>query len=193
MVSSRAVGGEARMKIRLIGGTYGGRIIGAPNNRRTHPMSERIRGAIFNGIHTDIVDSIVLDAFAGSGAIGLEAASRGAQSVTLVERDRTAQKIIANNIELLDCGDVVRLVRAPVASWSGNNPDEVFDIIFVDPPYYDMQFSTVERLFKHLKIGGTMILSHSGKGEVPSGAKGIVVVDNRSYGNANLTYFRRES
>jgi 16S rRNA G966 N2-methylase RsmD len=101
--------------------------------------------------------------------------------------------VIGANISLLGCDEAARLIKAPVASWSEGNADEVFDVIFADPPYHDVQFSTVSRLFSHLKLGGTMILSHPGKGEVPSGAKGIVVVDNRSYGNANLTYFRRDA
>ena len=180
------------MRVRVISGKFGGRIIDAPDGSRTHPMSERIRNAIFNSLGSDIEGARVLDAFAGSGAVGLEALSRGSDSVTFLERDRIAQKIITNNIDLLNCEGSARLIKSPVASWSEGNQTEMFDIIFADPPYHDVQFSTVARLFGHLKPGGTMILSHPGKGEVPSGTKGIVVVDNRGYGNAHLTYFRRE-
>jgi 16S rRNA (guanine966-N2)-methyltransferase len=180
------------MRVRLISGQYGGRTIDAPDTSKTHPMSERIRNAMFNSLGDDVRGARVLDAFAGSGAVGFEALSRGASTVTFLERDRIAQKVIGANISLLGCDEAARLIKAPVASWSEGNADEVFDVIFADPPYHDVQFSTVSRLFSHLKLGGTMILSHPGKGEVPSGAKGIVVVDNRSYGNANLTFFRRE-
>lgn len=180
------------MRVRIISGRFGGRIIDAPDGSRTHPMSERIRNAIFNSMGDSIEGARVLDAFAGSGAVGFEALSRGAESITFLERDRIAQKIIANNIALLGCEDTARLIKSPVASWSEGNQTEMFDVIFADPPYHDVQFSTVARLFSHLKPGGTMILSHPGKGEVPSGTKGIVVVDNRSYGNAHLTFFYRE-
>ena len=181
------------MRVRLISGKYGGRVIDSPDTGKTHPMGERIRNALFNSIADLIDDAEVLDAFAGSGAVGFEALSRGSSYVTFLEKDRTAQKVISANIKLLGCGGRVRLVSSPVASWSANNQDKLFDLIFADPPYHDIQLSTVERLFSHLKPGGTMILSHPGRGEALSGTKGIVVVDNRSYGNACLTFFRRES
>ena len=80
------------MNIRIIAGYYGGLKIAAPNNRRTHPMSERIRNALFNSLAGEIADAEVLDVFAGTGAIGLEAISRGAKSATFVDKDRTAQR-----------------------------------------------------------------------------------------------------
>lgn len=180
------------MNVRLIAGKFGGRILDAPDTAKTHPMSERIRNALFNSLGDKIDGTIVLDAFAGSGSVGFEALSRGARHVTFLERDRIAGKVIDKNIETLGCGEDVRLIRASVAAWSENNTDMLFDVIFADPPYHDPQFSTVSRLFSHLKPGGLMILSHPGKGEVPHGTMGIVVVDNRRYGNANLTFFRRE-
>lgn len=167
-------------------------MIDSPDTGKTHPMSERIRNALFNSIADLIDDAEVLDAFAGSGAVGFEALSRGSSHVTFLEKDRIAQKVISANIKLLGCEGRAKLASSPVASWSANNQDKLFDLIFADPPYHDIQLSTVERLFSHLKPGGTMILSHPGRGEALSGAKGIVVVDNRSYGNARLTFFRRE-
>jgi 16S rRNA (guanine966-N2)-methyltransferase len=154
-------------------------------------MSERIRNAIFNSISDEVEGARVLDAFAGSGVIGLEALSRGASDAVFIERDRSAAKVIEKNIELLGCEENAKVIRATVSAWSETSTDE-FDIIFADPPYHDPQLSTVSKLFSYLKPGGLMILSHPGRGEAPSEVKGIVVVDNRSYGNANLTFFRRE-
>ena len=167
-------------------------MLDAPDTSKTHPMSERIRNAIFNSLGNQVDGAVVLDAFAGSGAIGFEALSRGASQVTFLEKDRIAGKVIAKNIEALDCGAETQLIKASVAAWSENNPGEQFDLIFADPPYHDPQFSTVSRLFSHLKPGALMVLSHPGRGEAPTGTKGIVVVDNRSYGTASLTFFRRE-
>lgn len=179
------------MNIRIIAGYYGGLKIAAPNNRRTHPMSERIRNALFNSLAGELADAEILDVFAGTGAIGLEAISRGAKHATFVDKDRTAQRYIARNIATLNVGDKTTLIRTTTANWLGTKNPQLFDIIFADPPYYDVQFSTVERLFGLLKPGGLMVLSHPGRGEVPSQA-GVVVVDNRSYGNAFLTFYRRE-
>lgn len=180
------------MNIRVIGGIYGGRKLDAPNTTRTHPMSERVRNALFNSIGDTIVDAKVLDAFAGSGAVGFEALSRGASHVTFVERDKVAQNVLKNNIEILGVESTTDIIRAPVSSWLETYNGDGFDLIFADPPYHDPQFSTITRLFKLLKKNGLMVLSHPGRGEEPT-KLGVVVVDNRRYGNAFLTFYRRES
>ncbi len=179
------------MKMRIIAGEFGGRLIDAPSGRRMHPMGERIRNAMFNIIGDEIKGADVLDAFAGTGAVGFEALSRGASFVTFIELDRLMQKIIQNNIDLLDVSDRVRQRKLSVSGFI-NSGDQAFDIIFADPPYHDVQLSTIKKLMVLLKPGGLMVLSHPGKGEV-LGLNGIVVVDNRSYGNASLTFYRRES
>lgn len=181
------------VQIRIISGRYGGRKIDAPSyeNSRTKPMGERIRNAMFNSIGSEIVDAKVLDVFAGTGAVGLEALSRGASHVTFVERDRLAQKILAGNIEKMGVESQTSIIRTSVANWLTTRDDETYDIILADPPYHDLQLSTVSQLFALLKPNGLMVLSHTGRGEGPNLENGIVVVDNRSYGNAYLTYFRR--
>ena len=177
------------MKIRLISGKYGGRSLTAPAGTKTHPAGERVRNAMFNSLGDLPINAEVLDAFAGSGSLGFEALSRGAKHVTFIEKDRIANKVISENIEYLGVEGETKNIKAGVAGWSENNPDKKFDLIFVDPPYHDMQLSTVSRLFSHLKNNGVMVLSHIGSSEVLK-PKNIVVVDNRSYGNAHLTYYR---
>ena len=179
------------MNVRIISGTYGGRKIEAPDNSRTHPMGERIRNALFNSIGKEIEDTEVLDAFAGTGAVGLEALSRGAKATTFIERDHIASKILAKNVASLGAEEHSIIIRASVANWVDLNESHFFDFIFADPPYHDPQFSTVEQLFALLKPGGLMILSHPGRSEAPT-RPGVVVVDNRSYGNADLTFYRRD-
>ncbi|HEU5121518.1 MAG TPA: 16S rRNA (guanine(966)-N(2))-methyltransferase RsmD [Candidatus Saccharimonadales bacterium] len=179
------------MNVRIISGIYKGRKLDAPDNNRTHPMSERVRNALFNSIGSEIEDAAVLDAFAGTGAIGLEALSRGARHVTFIERDRLAQKILAKNIATIGAKNTTSIIHATVGNWLTTYSGEYFDIIFADPPYHDPQFSTIEKLLGLLKPGGLMVLSHPGRGEEPT-KNGVVVVDNRSYGNAFLTFYRRE-
>ena len=178
------------MNVRLISGLYGGRIIEGSGTSRTHPMGERIRNAIFNKIGSEIKDAEVLDAFAGSGALGLESLSRGAKSALFIERDRVAQKIISNNIALLGLEGATTLVKAPVSGWA-KSANMKFDIIFADPPYHDPQLSTVSELFGLLKPNGLMVLSYPGRSETLA-ETGIVVVDNRSYGNAAIAFYRKE-
>jgi len=178
------------MNVRIIAGRFGKRIIEGSGTNRTHPMSERIKGSLFNIIGSEVEGAAVLDAFAGSGALGLEAISRGAASATFVERDRVAQRVIDKNITTLGLTDETKLIKAPVASWL-ETTDQRFDIIFADPPFHDPQFSTAMKLTKLLKPNGLMVLSYLGRGEVPT-ELGVVVVDNRSYGDAVLSFYRKK-
>lgn len=179
------------MNVRIISGEFGGRKIDAPTRRTTHSMGERVRGAMFNSLSSHLDGAVVLDAFAGSGAVGIEALSRGAREAVFVEKDRIAQNILAKNLTSLRLQSRSQLIRTTVSNWVATKEPLEFDIIFADPPYDDTQFSTVQLLFSLLKPGAVMVLSHPGKGEVPT-ENGIVVVDNRSYGNAFLTFYRRE-
>jgi len=179
------------MNVRVIAGKYGGRVLDAPDRRSTHAMSERARNALFNSIGSELEGATVLDAFAGSGSLGIEALSRGAAAATFVERDRIAAKIIQKNLDLLGI-DNASVIKTTVSNWLETSDQPAFDVILADPPYHDPQFSTVSRLFGLLKPGALMVLSHPGKGEVPS-KTGVVVVDNRSYGNLNLTLYRRDT
>lgn len=178
------------MNVRLIAGLYGGRIIQGSDSSRTHPMGERIRNAIFNKVGSELQGADVLDAFAGSGAIGLEALSRGAKHTTFIERDRDAQKVISHNIALLGVQAESTLVNSSVLSWVKTSHKQ-FDIIFADPPYDDPQLSTVSELFGLLKPNGLMVLSYPGRSETLA-ETGVVVVDNRSYGNAAIAFYRKE-
>ena len=180
------------MKIRIIAGRYRKLLIEAPQNELTHPMGERIRNALFNIVGSEIDNAQVLDAFSGTGALGLEALSRGASHATFIERDREAQTILARNIASLGAGDQTKVVNSSVSQWLDTVKDQRFDVILADPPYDDTQFSTVTRLFALLKPNGLMVLSYPGRGEAPTEA-GVVVVDNRSYGTAALTFYRLDN
>jgi 16S rRNA (guanine966-N2)-methyltransferase len=176
--------------MRIIAGKLGGRIFDSPRGHRTHPMSERVRGALFNTLG-DLHGLIVLDAFSGSGAIAFEAASRGASKVFAVESDKTAQKAIAKNIETLDLDDRVKLIRAFVSSWQNRNK-ETFDIVIADPPYDDLQYKTLEKLPKITKKDGILVFS------LPPTARLLLpdtcqLISSKDYGDATLAFYRKIS
>ena len=176
------------MSLRIISGKYGGRTIATSDSFKTHPMGDRIRGSLFN-ILGDLTGKRVLDAFAGSGSLGLECVSRGATEAVFIERDRQAQKVIQENIVTLGANDSAKLIRASVSAWSETSPNELFDLILVDPPYNDLQLSTVFRLINHMQPNGLMVLSYPGRESTPT-VNGVVVVDKRSYGDAALAFYR---
>lgn len=178
------------MRMRIIAGELGGRFFAGPDSTTTHPMAERVRGALFNALG-DITGMTVLDAFGGSGALAFEALSRGAESAIIIERDKRAQRIIAENIQTLGLDGRAKLIRTGASSWSETSPDAQFDLVLCDPPYHDMQLSTVSKIITHVKPNGLMVLSYPGRESAPT-VNGVVVVDkSKSYGDAALAYYRK--
>ena len=178
------------MRMRVIAGELGGRFFAGPDSPVTHPMAERVRGAMFNALG-DIEGLTVLDAFAGSGALAFEAISRGAASAIVVERDKRAQRILAENIKTLGLEGRIKLIRTGISSWLDTNQDAQFDLVLCDPPYHDLQLSTVSKLTSHVKQNGLMVLSYPGRESAPT-VNGVVVVDkSKSYGDAALAYYRK--
>ncbi len=175
--------------MRIIAGALGGRMFDSPKGRRTHPMSDKVRGALFS-ILGELDDLTVLDAFGGSGALGFEAASRGAGEVTILEQDRQAQDTIAENIKQLGLSGRVRLIKATAQGWSRTQPATVFDIVLCDPPYDDLQLPVIVRLVEHLKTDGILALSWPGN-ESPPSLEGLVLIVQRSYGDAQLVFYQK--
>ena len=151
-------------------------------------MSDKMRAALFNMLG-DISDLNVMDAFAGSGGLGFEALSRGANSVLALEIDKTAHHIISGNAKALGLAKQLKAVRVGIDSWSKNNPNELFDIILADPPYDDLQLNTLQRLTNHLKPASLFILSWPGHQKPPefSGFKQMI---ERHYGDSQLVFYR---
>ena len=175
--------------MRIVGGRLSGRVIEAPTGHRTHPMSEKIRGALFS-ILGDIDGLSVLDACAGSGAIGIEASSRGAARVILIERDKHAQTSIDKNIKELGLSRKIKLINANAGTWSDNNVAQEFDIVILDPPYNEVRSSILDKLARHVAVGGVLVLSLPSEftlrlNEVFS------FVKEKKYGDAKLVFFRR--
>ncbi len=125
------------MKLKLTGGTFRGRFIDAPKGKTTRPTSEKLRKTIFDICQMQIEESITLDLFAGSGALGLESISRGASKAFLIDSDFDAQTTILNNIKLLKVESSATLLRTTVLKGIDKLQDDkrIFDIIFIDPPY----------------------------------------------------------
>jgi 16S rRNA (guanine966-N2)-methyltransferase len=174
--------------VRIIAGRLGGRNFASPRGHRTHPMSDKARGAVFNALG-DIGGLSVLDAFAGSGALSFEAISRGAGHATAVERDRSAQQTIAANIKELGMAGSVKLIKANAAGWL-TTAEDAFDLVLLDPPFEDLQPGLLSRLAGRTSPGGTVVLS------LPPDAE-VVLPDEfehlttKSYGDNQLVFYRK--
>ena len=177
--------------MRVISGTLGGRRFNAPKSNVTHPMSEKVRGAIFNKL-SSLEGKTVLDAYGGSGALMFEAISHGAESGVIIEKNRQSARTIMNNITDLGISSVVKIITADNLSWSKKNQDLKFDLVLLDPPYDLFDKKAVEKLTKHVNESGIVILSTSGSVESPL-IDGVVVVDTRSFGDARLHFYRKSA
>lgn len=174
--------------MRVIAGWLGGRVFSAPPGHRTHPMGDRVRTALFNTLG-DISGLSVLDAFSGSGALAIEAVSRGAATAVAVDADKSAARTIGENVAALGINDRVDVVRAFVHSWSRRTHRE-FDVVIADPPYDDLDYKTLEALPARCKIGGVLVFS------LPPHARLMLpasceLLSTKSYGDATLSFYRK--
>lgn len=177
--------------MRIIAGQFGGRLIQSPRGHRTHPMSEKARGGLFGALG-DISGLTILDAFAGSGALGLEALSRGARSVVAVENDPSAQVAITANVVSLGLSSKYKLIKASLAGWQRTSSAGLFDVVLADPPYDDLQEATVAGLVKCLAEQGILVLSWPGSRPAPV-LPGMQEVALKKYGDAQLAFYRHLS
>jgi 16S rRNA (guanine(966)-N(2))-methyltransferase RsmD len=120
--------------VRIIAGRYRGRVLQSFRGHEIRPTSDRLRESLFNILQARVERAAVWDAFAGTGALGLEALSRGASHVVFTEKDRSALKILKKNIEILNAGDLVEVIEADAVRWA-RSAGTHFDLVFVDPPY----------------------------------------------------------
>ena len=141
--------------MRIIGGKYRGKIIKVPSHRGTRPTADRTRETIFNILlHNPVfgseilIDKTVLDVFAGTGALGLEAFSRGAKSVTFIENEREVATLLKLNIKAFNLAESSILVEDACHLYT--RPLAPFDLIFLDPPYQQgFLLPSLEELFTH--------------------------------------------
>lgn len=152
-------------------------------------MSEKARGAIFNALG-DIAGLTVLDAYAGSGALSLEAVSRGAAQALAIDVDVAAVKTISENVHSLGASESVTVLRKNISGWSRNNQTRQFDIVLADPPYDDIRPNVLERLAAHVKPGGVMVLSWPGS-EAVRELETLSLLTSKPLGDIQLVFYRK--
>jgi 16S rRNA (guanine966-N2)-methyltransferase len=184
--------------MRIIGGKFSGRALVAPKGRGTRPTADRVRESVFNILaHREdftFENARVIDLFAGSGALGLEAISRGAGFCLFVETDAAARGAIRDNVEALGLFGATRVHRRG-AEALGEKPAGVggpFTLAFLDPPYgEDLCGPALAALGKGAWLApGALAIVEQGKDERPVAAEGFEEVDRRTYGAAQVGFYR---
>jgi 16S rRNA (guanine966-N2)-methyltransferase len=178
--------------VRVIAGRFKGRRLKTPAWEGLRPTSDKLRETLFNIVAPRVEGAKVLDAFAGTGALGIEAVSRGAAHVTFIEADRRAAKLIAENLALCGVRDGYTIHRGDTVATLRAMPDDIrFDLILLDPPY-DAR-GVVEALdasAAHLAPGGLVVLERPTRRGPDEGHALTRLRDVRS-GDSTLTFFER--
>jgi 16S rRNA (guanine966-N2)-methyltransferase len=182
--------------MRVVAGTARGRRLRAPAGRDTRPTSDRVREAVFNSLGSlGVVDGArVLDLFAGSGALGIEALSRGATHATFVERDDRAIEAIWSNLVTTGLADRAQVTANEVLSWLARRPGAgPFDLALADPPYSFDRWDDLLDAAAGLPVD--VVVIESDRSVVPGDGPGgkWLVVREKSYGSTVVTIVRRAS
>ncbi len=177
--------------MRIIAGKLKGRIIAEAHGHKTHPMSEKIRGALFNALG-ELDGLTVLDAFAGTGAVSIEAISRGSSSVLSIDSDSEAINCINKNVQSLDLEDVIKVIQANITSWSELNSNKTFDVVIADPPYDKVNTDLLQKVANHTSSGGVFVVSLPTTLQLAL-SKHFTLLSSKNYGDASLYFYRRIS
>lgn len=154
--------------LRIIAGALKGRRLESPSWEGLRPTSDRLRETLFNIVAPRLEGAHVLDGYAGTGAIGIEAISRGAARVVFVERDPRAVRLIAENLARCGVENGYAIIRADLARLAAPGGERGFDVIVLDPPYADPESdAVVARAGAWLAAGGTLVLEHARRRSAP--------------------------
>jgi 16S rRNA (guanine966-N2)-methyltransferase len=173
-------------KLRVSGGEARGRRLKAPKNIR--PTQGIVKQALFNIVGPDIDGAVVLDLFAGSGAIGIEALSRGAATVWFVDQQARGLAILRQNLDALGFKDRAHVVRGDVVRWLEASPNAIksADFVFLDPPYEDIVLDRALKVLDRELNDATVLAEHSRRQQLPA-LQRLRVDRERRYGDTVVT------
>jgi 16S rRNA (guanine(966)-N(2))-methyltransferase RsmD len=176
--------------VRIVAGAARGRPLRAPRGAATRPTSDKVRGAVFNLLGQFFEGGAVLDLYAGSGALALEALSRGCARAVCVEQDRSAAEAIARNAEA--CGFTGRLEvrREPVEGALARLPRGAFALAFLDPPYATGPDAALAQLPPLLAPGAVAVAEHDAHRPPAERYGALALVDRRTYGDTGISIYR---
>ncbi len=177
--------------MRIIAGTLKGRRIDPPDWGGLRPTSDKLRETLFNVLSPRISGARVVDGYAGTGAIGIEALSRGAAHVTFVEADARAVRLIERNLQRCAVTDRYAIIRARFADAAGKAAAGSFDLVFLDPPYRAEDLAGVlEAAAPLVAPDGLLAIEHARRNEAPARAASLMKTRDISSGDSALGLYR---
>ncbi len=176
--------------MRIIAGTLKGRRLAAPSGQRIRPTSDKLRETLFNVLTPRVQGARVLDGFAGTGALGLEALSRGAAHVTMVERSRAGLELIEENLRRCRVVEGCAIIRAAMDEAVERLAAQRFDLILLDPPYDHAQVShLLDQVGGLLADDGLLVLEHARRDPGPAEAGALVRQRQITSGDSALSLY----
>lgn len=171
--------------MRIVAGEWRGRRIAAPEGKNVRPTLDSVREAWMSILQTDIPDAKVLDLFAGSGALGLEALSRGATSAEFVENNAATFRMLQENIAALNAAPRAVLHRKDALEFVRGLEADIFDLAFADPPYDSGADVKLAEQWLNTPFSRVLAIEHSSRTTLPEGD------DRRKYGTTAITFYRK--
>ena len=178
-------------RMRIIAGDAKGRRLFSPKGEGLRPTSDKVKEAFFNIVAPRIEGASFLDLYAGSGAVGIEAISRGAKNVVFVEKSGTHILLLKKNLSLFPDHHAARVFEGTALHFLRKNKD-TFDIIFIDPPYADGNEEILQTLgcCDNISTGGLVVIEHFHKQNLPDTAGRLSLLKRYRYGGTTLTCFK---
>lgn len=189
--------------MQIIAGKFKGRVLKSPKGAETRPTSSKLRGALFNRHQNTIIDANVLDLFAGSGAVGLEALSRGAKKAVFVDNNRFAIEALKTNIQSLGVNNEAQVIQADFLTALPKIKGNSFDFIYADPPYQLTKgLKRPAKLFMEQLIeyfdesdlispNGILLIEEGGPFKLNKELRTLTLKDERTYGSTWLYEFSK--
>ena len=178
--------------MRIVAGTARGRRLAAPAGEGTRPTSDKVRGSIFNILGQFFEGGRVLDLYAGTGSLALEALSRGCAAATCVEASPRAAAVIHENAAACGLAASVTVVQRRVEAALPTLSSASFDLAFLDPPYSEGPGAALASLDRVLRPGATVVAEHDRRSPPPDRVGALVIHDRRTYGDTGISIYRRE-
>jgi len=178
--------------MRIIAGRLKGRRLSAPPGQTVRPTSDSLRETLFNVLGDRVADARVLDGFAGTGALGLEAWSRGARTVTFIERDRHVLRVLLANVMACGVLEACAIIRGDFLTTDEASPP--FDLMLLDPPYAldDLQ-AVMDRAAGLVAPAGVIVLEHSRRRTTPEHAGGVMRYRVLTAGDSALSFYTQST
>jgi len=185
------------MSIRVIGGTAKGRKLKLVPGDTTRPIMDRVKEALFNILGERVIDTAFLDLYAGTGSVGIEALSRGAEFARFVENGKAAYQTILDNLKWTQLDEFGEVMRQDVRDYLRHDPTQSFEVIYIAPPQYKgLWLETLQLLDEHpehLVLDGLAVVQIDPQEKQDVVLKTLQPYDERRYGNTLLWFFERPS